>query len=1133
MTEHPDISEGAPVSVPGAVTVRFAPLTLPTFEPQPADRNPMFLEKRVFQGSSGRVYPLPFVDRIRADAVEREWNAVHIENDYLHVIVLPELGGRIYAAVDKINGYDFIYRNPVIKPALVGLAGPWISGGIEFNWPQHHRPSTYMPVDVSVEEEADGSRTVWLSEHEPMNRMKGMHGVRLRPDKAYLELRVRLYNRTDLVQTFMWWANVATDVHERYQSFFPEDVHHVADHAKRALSTFPLCSNRYYGVDYGTRGKTGVPPSDRPAHFAATGDYPANDLRWYANIPVPTSYMCVGSEGDFFGGYDHAVDAGLVHVANHHISPGKKQWTWGNHDFGYAWDRNLTEPDEKGVYHPYFELMAGVYTDNQPDFSFLAPGETKSFQQYWYPIRKIGPVSAATTEAAASLALDGETAVVGVHVLGAYRNAIVRLDRAEHHLAEWHWDADPVAPLLERVAVPSGTRRSDLRLTVLDGAGRTLLAFQAAAATNGRAAPEPATEPPAPSDIESVEELYLTGQHLLQYHHATRQPEAYWLEALIRDPLDSRCNNAMGLHHLRRAEFDLAESCFRKALQRLQVRNSNPYDGEAFYNLGVTLRHVGRLDEAYAAFFKATWNAAWRAAGYHALAEIDAVRGRWREALHHVDDCLRYNADNLRARDLKAICLRHMEMPDAADAALKATLALDPLDFWAQDLLGRPVACDTQVTLDLALDYTRIGDVVRAHQLLAGRTTPASAGSEPLLHYYAASFAKALGLEVEAQGHQRAAKAAPSDYCFPNRVEDVAVLQQAMSVDPHDAMARYYLGNLFYDRRRHREAIDLWQQSAAINPTFSIVWRNLGIGYFNVLRDRDRAVDAYDRAHRCAPNDARVFYERDQLWKRVGRPLDERLAELEVRDDLVASRDDLSVELSALLNQLGRPRDALMVLLGRHFQPWEGGEGLALEQYVETRLALGRAALRGRNAASARNEFEAALTPPKSLGEARHLLANQSDVHYWLGVASAALGDTAAAERWWLRAADFTGDFLDMEVRPISEKTYYSALSKRRLGLEDDCRALLGEMKAFSEGLLKKTPTVDYFATSLPTMLIFEDDLQNRQELSCTIILAQAHCGMGAVDQAKALLDDVLERDPTQTNARVLVEEISIGNKTG
>ena len=1114
---------------PGDVKVSTMALTLPTYAPLPADRNPMFLEKRVFQGSSGRVYPLPFVDRICGAPVERDWQALQIENDFLRVIVLPELGGRIYAAEDKINGYDFVYRNPVIKPALVGLAGPWLSGGIEFNWPQHHRPSTYMPVDASIEEEEDGSRTIWLSEHEPMNRMKGMHGVRLHPERAYLELRVRLYNRTDIVQTFMWWANVAVDVHERYQSFFPEDVTFVADHAKRAMSTFPLCDDHYYGVDYGTRGKLGVPSSELPSQFRSTGEAPANDLRWYTNIPVPTSYMCVGSQGDFFGGYDHAANAGLVHVADHHISPGKKQWTWGNHEFGYAWDRNLTDPDENGVCHPYFELMAGVYTDNQPDFSFIAPGETKVFSQCWYPIRDIGPVHEANTEAAASLVLDGTIVHVGIHALSSMPNAVVRLDWGTECLAEWRWNADPTTPLIKRAEAPPGTERTNLRLTVTDAEGRTVLTFKPYEPVDIEQPPESASEPPPPSRINSVEELFLTGLHLAQYHHATRQPETYWHEALKRDPLDSRSNNAMGLHHLRCAEFDLAEGFFRKAIVRLRKRNPNPYDGEAFYNLGVTLRHLDRPDEAYDAFFKASWNAAWRSAAYHALAEIDCCRHQWRDALDHVENSLRFNADNLRARNLKAICLRHLGDPQAAEAVLDATLALDPLDIWAQDLKRMPLTCDAQTRLDVALDYARIGDAERAIALLDGYIPEASTGVVPLIFYHAAMFAEALGRKDDAADYRGKAKRASSDYCFPNRLEDVAALQAAIDADPQDARARYYLGNLYYDRRRHEDAIALWEQSAAIDPDFSIVWRNLGIGRFNILHDTDRAIDAYDQAHRTAPDDARVFYERDQLWKRVGHPPAQRLAELEANRTLIASRDDLTVEFSALLNLEGKPKAAIEILLDRQFQPWEGGEGLALEQYVETRLALGRKALRKNDADSAYDEFKAALNTPVSLGEAKHLLVNQSDVHFWLGMAAHALGNADEARQWWQKAADFNGDFLGMEVRPISEKSFYSALSKRKLGQEEGCATLLEEMRAFAEAALKTEAKIDYFATSLPTMLIFDDDLQVRQELSATVIKAQALHGLGATEQARALLERALETDPTRNSARILADEIASG----
>ncbi len=1114
---------------PGKVKVWSEALVLPTYEPAPAERNPIFLEKRVFQGSSGRVYPLPFIDRISGEPVDHAWQAVQIENDYLKVTVLPELGGRIYAAVDKVNGYDFVYRNPVIKPALVGLAGPWLSGGIEFNWPQHHRPSTYMPVDFTVEEAEDGSVVIWLSEHEPMNRMKGMHGVCLHPDKAYIELRVRLYNRTELTQTFMWWANVAVDVHERYQSFFPEDVTYVADHAKRAMSAFPLCEGHYYGVDYGARSKTGVPASEQPPLFRPTGEAPANDLRWYANIPVPTSYMCVNSSHDFFGGYDHAARAGLVHVANHHISPGKKQWTWGNHEFGYAWDRNLTDADEDGAYHPYFELMAGVYTDNQPDFSFIAPGETKSFSQYWYPIREIGPVHEASTEAAVSLVVEGTTAAIGVHATVNLPGAIIRLTSGPDCVAEWCSDIGPAATLQTTATLPAGTSTVDLALAVIDANGREVLIHRPYTPSEDERPPASATEPPAPSEIESVEELFLTGLHLAQYRHATRRPELYWNEALKRDPLDSRSNNAMGLFHLRRGELDKAETFFRNAIARLRRRNPNPPDGEALYNLGVTLSRLDRLDEAYDAFFKSTWNAAWRAAGHHALAELDARRGRWQLAFEHVEESLRFDTQNLRARNLKAISLRQLGMPDAADALLAETLAIDPLDVWAQHLSGKEPDFDTRTIIDLALEYARIGDLARAVELLEAQRGTESPGTAPLVHYHAARFAHLLGREDSATDHRHAAAAATSDYCFPCGLDDIAALQAAIDAEPSDARARYYLGTLLYDSRRHDDAIALWQRSAEIDRDFPTVWRNLGIGFFNVFADTDLAIDAYDRAFTAAPDDARILYERDQLWKRVGRPPEQRLAELEANAELVARRDDLTVELSALLNLVGRHGDALAVLLERQFQPWEGGEGMALGQYVETRLALGRGALRRGDADAASADFRAALDPPRNLGEAKHLLANQSDVHFWLGTAASACGRRDEAVRWWTEAAEFSGDFLGMEVRPISEKTFYSALSKRALGQEDASTNLFEEMEAFARKILATPAKIDYFATSLPTLLIFEDDLDARKELSANLILAQTLIGKGRMDEARTMLEKILATDPTYSGARVLAEEIGDG----
>jgi tetratricopeptide (TPR) repeat protein len=1072
-----------------------APITLPTYEPLAPDRNPMFLETRVYQGSSGKVYPLPFIDRIATEPRERAWQAVHIENEFLRVMVLPEIGGRIHAGLDKTNGYDFFYRQNVIKPALVGLAGPWISGGVEFNWPQHHRPATFLPVNYKIEEHADGSRTIWLSDHDPMKRLRGMHGVCLYPGRAYLEVKVRLYNRTPFPQTFLWWANAAVHVNDDYQSFFPPDVAFVADHARRAMSAYPFCERRYYGVDYG-----------RGAHPAG---HPANDLSRYANIPVPTSYMAIGSAENFLGGYDHAKRAGVVHVANHHIAPGKKQWTWGNREFGRAWERNLTDYDG-----PYIELMAGVYTDNQPDFSFLAPWETRTFEQYWYPIQEIGAAQQANRNAAIGLRRDGAAIRVGVCVTQRFPGATVALDNNGKPIAAWTRDLTPGKALMEHL-ISSG--EGLLRLSVKTADGVELIAYQLQPepagdpphqATAGDP-PHPASEPPLPQQIKTNDELYLTGLHLEQYRHATRAPEPYWEEALARDPQDARSNNALGLWLLRRGEFQDAERHLRQAIASLTRLNFNPYDGEAYYNLGLTLRYLDRREDAYAAFYKATWNYAWRAASFHALAELDAGRGDWTQALEHTKRCLRTNADDLNARNLAVLLLRRLERRAEADEMLAETLQLDPLDPWAGHLADGTFAADEQTRLDVAFDYMRAGFYQDACRLIETAEAP--------MPLYVRAFCEArLGRSAN-EWLRRAANASP-DYCFPSRLEEMLVLQFAIDANPRDARARYYLGNLLYDRRRHREAIAHWEQSAALDAAFSVVWRNLGIGYFNIDRNSGKAWEAFEKARAANPSDARLLYEQDQLAKRTGAAPKARLERLEQHAALVNQRDDLSVELASLYNQTEQSERALRTMQSRQFQPWEGGEGLAIAQHVRAHLALGRRALSKGDPLEATKQFEAALENPPGAGEAKHPLANQSNIYYWLGMGWEASGEDERARGWWRKAA--------REPEDISEMTYYSALALRRLGKEDQCARLLRKLLAHARELSRKPPTIDYFATSLPTMLLFREDLEANKRVTSIFLEAQGRFGLGDKKRARPLLNRVLKLDPHHAMAMDLRDEV-------
>ncbi len=869
----------APPEEQGPVKAWHAPVSMLTYMPAAPDPNPMFLEKRVYQGSSGRVYPLPVIDYVERTPRPHSWDAVHIENEFLRLMILPAIGGRIHVGVDKRTGYDFFYRQNVIKPALVGLAGPWISGGVEFNWPQHHRPATFMPVEIAIDRDRDGSVTIWCSDHDPMVRMKGMHGVCLHPGKAYVEVKVRLYNRTLQTQTFLWWANVATHVHEKYQSFFPKDVRYAADHAKRAVTEFPLSQGLYYGIDYGERARTGVPSEEVPSQFVPDGSYPPNDLGWYANIPVPTSYMIVGSRGDFFGGYDHRRRAGTVAYANHHIAPGKKQWTWGNHDFGYAWDRSLTDNDG-----PYVELMSGVYTDNQPDFSFLAPGETKTFSQYWYPIGDIGVPDFANLHAALRVEYADELITLHLQVTEGLDEARLTVRIGKSEIARWTGSLTTAEPL--HLQLSTGGACGPLQVILTEG-DRSVLRY---APDEIVPVPSPtvATEPPLPEEVACNDELFLNGLHLEQYRHPTRSPEIYWREAIKRDPGDSRCNLALGRWHLNRGEFPQAEKHLLASIARLTLRNPNPADGEPHYTLGLALSYQQRSDEAYDAFYKSTWNAAWRAPAYHRLAEIDCARADWTAALDHLDRSLRAETDNLNARNLRTLVLRRLGRTAEAAAFLEETRALDPLDIFS-----RWLATDAPPTGRPASARPRLRSrPCRPSWTKRCRCSPTQTQAQPPAPNPCCSICtptSSIAWDVSANALLSASALAtliPPTFS-PAALKNSFCSSKAVQADPGDRMHPTISATCCMTAAATPKPSRCGSAPLHLNLPSPLPGAISASGTSMCSTTPARALQAFAKARAASPCDARILYEYDQLLRRTGHALPERLANLEANAALV------------------------------------------------------------------------------------------------------------------------------------------------------------------------------------------------------------------------------------------------------
>ncbi|QNF33773.1 DUF5107 domain-containing protein [Adhaeribacter swui] len=1090
-------------------------VTIPTYGIGQPDKNPMFFEKRVYQGSSGVVYPNPVIEKIFDEKQDQEYHALFLENKFLKIMILPELGGRVQMAYDKIKQRHFIYYNQVIKPALVGLTGPWISGGIEFNWPQHHRPSTFEPVDFKLEENPDGSKTVWVNEVERMFHTKGMAGFTLYPDKAYLEIKAKLFNRSALPQTFLWWANPAVKVNDYYQSVFPPDVNAVFDHGKRDVSTFPIATGTYYKVDYS----------------------PGTDISMYKNIPVPTSYMAINSDYDFVGGYEHDTQAGVLHVANHHVSPGKKQWTWGHSDFGQAWDRNLT--DEDG---PYIELMTGVFTDNQPDFSWLMPYEEKSFTQYFLPYRELGVVKNATKDLLVSIANAESSIQVKVFATSGQKQL-----QLEVRYKEQNWEEtislSPEEVYTKELLVGEDFREEELFLAIYAASGKELIRYEPAK-NKKNAIPEPAKPALLPDEIDSNEQLFLTGQHLEQYRHATYSPVPYYQKALEREPGDIRNNNALGLWYLRRGQFAKSEAFFRKAIATGTQLNPNPNDSEPYYNLGLCLYYLDRSDEAYEAFYKATWSNAWKDTGYFSVARIDLRRGNYEDALQHSNLALERNVNNSKAYVIKAAALRYLGKTEEALIVCEEALKRDGFNLGAlfekiqifkkTNQLADAEQCQKELLdlsrgyaqnfIEYALDYAAAGLFQEATELVS--LAVKEDATNPMVFYCLGAFTYYLNQETEALAYFKKAAQSNPYLCFPNRLDEIKILTLAIKVNPTDAMAPYYLGNLFYDKRQYDEAISYWEQSVTLNPDFPTALRNLGIAYFNKQNNPEAALTCFEKAFALDKTDARVLMELDQLYKRLNCDPQQRLQFLEENWETAQQRDDLYLEVIAACNFLGQYEKAFELLSRRQFHPWEGGEGKVSGQYTYCLIQMAKQKITQVEFSEAITLLEKAQVYPHNLGEGKLFGAQENDIFYFLGCAYEGLKQEDKAQEFLKKATqgldEPTAAVFYNDQQP--DKIFYQGLAHKKLQEQAKAQQKFESLINYANTHLHDEVTIDYFAVSLPNLLIFDDDLNQRNQIHCRFMRGLGYLGLEEKEKVREEFETILALDAEHFGARCHLE---------
>ncbi len=1005
-----------------------------TYFLDPPDVNPRFYEGRGHQGVQKHIYPFPMHDGLTDVSEMKSYKTIFVENEYIKISIIPELGGRIFSAYDKLADYDFIYKQDAIKPSLVGMAGKWITGAIAWGFPHHHGPHTMAPYEHITETNPDGSVTVWISKFDLRHRVRGLIGITIRPDNNVISVTGYVSNPTAYTNSFLFWTNPSVKADESYQVIFDPSVQWVTFHGKKQMLSWPIADDWWrHGVNY-----TGV------------------DVSLWRNIKRPTSFFTIHPEGDYFGGYSHKYDAGTVCVGNHHITPGMKCWEYGPNPEGNAWIRMVTDNAGHNI-----ELMAGAYTDNQPDYSFLHAYEVKHFTQNWFPISKTGGFDYANLNGAMNIDLDQSMAKIRINATSTNKDAKLVISAKDKTLFDKTISISPREPFIEDYKVTDTIEESDIKVSLSDSSGKILMEYRPKPKIK-RPKPEVTVLPGDPKDYKSVEELYLAGLRLVQFYNPVVDPKPYFEEALRRDPGNYNVNVFLGTEDLKQKRWVQAEEKLTKAVDRVTYNNTRPKSCEGHYYLGIVQRKLKKRKEAYDNFYRATWDYTYNTAGYAQLAEMDIENKDYARALMHLDRAISTNDMIKRLKVNKAIALRKLGHLEKAEKLISAVIDEDKLDFFARNelyiiqkqkntsdvdqtlnTLTKLMNNDVQNYLEVSTYYSNLGLNKEAINVLERMTCnqSKSCSKNPILYYTLGHLWNLESNETKAYQYLKSAAIMPWQYCFPWREETIPVLQYAKEANPTDAMASYFLGCLYYGSQPDK-AIKEWEYSRSINDQFSYTHRNLAWGYNMHQNDITKAIASMEKAISLNKQDARFFYEMDILYEKAGAPFEKRLKMLQDNHTTVKKRDDALTREALVLVQVGRYDDAIKIYEENHFNFWEGVR-TAISIFQDANILRGIKRYNAGDYKGALADFKMSFAYPPNVDMGPpHSSSRYAQLYYYTAMALEAIGNKKEAMEYYTKAVSDNSD--------NTVYLYYQVLAHRKLKHKDQAQKTFDKLNKYA-----------------------------------------------------------------------------------
>ena len=910
-------------------------MVIPTSVEGPPDLNPPF---DLFNTGRFHNYPYTLRHNLTDRLVPRRWRTLNLENEYLQCTMLPDLGGHLYDCFDKIAGASAFYANSSLKFARLAYRGAWAACGVEFNFPVSHNWMTVSPVDFAIRREPDGGASVWVGNIDRVYGMQWHVRLTLHPGCAYLEQTNNIYNRGQTRHRFYWWTNAAVEVWDDSRILYPMEF--TAGHAFADVDTWPV---NLVGVD-----------------LSVIGNHKYG----------PVSRFSYGSQEPYMAVYHPRTQAGIVHYSLPTDLPAKKIWSWGCDEDGIDWRNALSDNDSA-----YVEIQAGLFPD-QETYGFLEPQESRTFSEYWIPIRRLGGVSRANLNAVLNLnrreqslpaALD-----IALNVTREFRDASIRILADECEVASRRASLSPSETFRESFA---GLRPSaPYTVEVRDQSGEILLQHtEGKYDFESRDTIQTGPQPPRKSAEEpgSIEEILAKATDQESNGQQLSAIKTYE-RGLAQFPDSLALNRAAG-------RLEVALKRYGSAVQHLSKVTAEDKDDEAAYYLGLALAAEDREQEA-----RIQWESALQSKEYGVpagleLAALAARRGDRDLALKILRGLAESGQDLVEAGELEIALLRACGHEDEARARLTSWIQQAPtcsflryenVKLGANDpSLISHLAADPERILEIAVAYMRVGLFADAVELLAQPYPSGSEvvsepgmphpGSHPLIAYYRGFCREAC--RQDGRVDFNAGSRMPTRYVFPNRAESLRVLRRAVEVNREDATARFLLGSLYLSGGIIQQAMEQWETVRRIQPDIPTLHRDMG---YTVLRSGgppERAIELFREGAKYDSGNADVFLGLEEAMEKAGRPISERIEALLGFADTQSAPTAFVFKLAQLLSEIGEFDEAEELLANRFFVKEEGG--------VDVRQVYVTVKLRRAKTMAMEGKCDSALNIVRQLGE--------------------------------------------------------------------------------------------------------------------------------------------------------------------